>query len=150
MKKYFKLSLFFILSFNSLVALDDNERNEIDKIINHLTHAWNDCEGKGFGDYYSEDADFVNIFGTAFSGKQEIEIRHVKILETFLRGSRFEVIDTKVREAKSEVVISQVFWKVTNISSPRAESMKGIFTHTFIKSNGIWEITATQNTLISP
>jgi len=28
--------------------------------------------------------------------------------------------------------------------------MKGIFTHTFVKVDGRWEIAATQNTLISP
>jgi uncharacterized protein (TIGR02246 family) len=150
MKKYLSFSLFFILSYTSLFALDNSDRNEIDRIVEHFTYAWNDCEGKGSGDYYAQDADFVNIFGTAFSGKQEIETRHVKIHETFLKGSLFEVIKTKIREAKPEVAITQVYWKVTNIQKPGAETMKGIFTHTFVKINGIWEIAATQNTLIAP
>lgn len=80
----------------------------------------------------------------------QIETRHVKIHETFLKGSIFEVVDTKVREAKPEVVIAQVYWKVTNIQKPGAETMKGIFTHTFVKNNNLWEIAATQNTLIAP
>lgn len=92
----------------------------------------------------------MNIFGTAFSGRQEIETRHLKILKTFLKGSIFEVTETKVREIKPEVVIAQVYWKVTNIQKPGAETMKGIFTHAFVKNNGTWEITSTQNTLISP
>lgn len=150
MKKHFSYSLFFILSFTSLFALEISDRNAIDKIVEHFTHAWNDCEGKGSGDYYAQDADFVNIFGTAFAGKQEIETRHVKIHETFLKGSIFEVIEAKVREAKPEVVIAQVYWKVTNIQKPGTETMKGIFTHTFVKNNGTWEIASTQNTLIAP
>jgi len=150
MKKYLSFSLFFILSCTALFALDINDQKEIDKIIEHFTHAWNDCKGKGFGDYYAQDADFVNIFGTAFTGKEEIETRHVKILETFLKGSIFEVVKTKVREVKPEVVIAQVYWKVTNIQKPGAETMKGIFTHTFVKNNNIWEIAASQNTLTSP
>lgn len=149
MKKQLSLCLFLILSFTSLFALDTSNRNAIDKIVEHFTHAWND-EGKGFGDYYAQDADFVNIFGTAFAGKQEIETRHVKIHETFLKGSIFEVIEVKVREVKPEVVIALVYWRVINIQKPGAETMKGILTHTFIKNNGIWEITSTQNTLISP
>ena len=116
----------------------------------HFTGAWNHSEGKGSGDYYAQDADFVNIFGTAFSGKQEIEARHVKIHETFLKGSIFEVVETKIREAKPEVVIAQVYWNVTNIQKPGGETMKGIFTHTFVKNNSSWEIASTQNTLISP
>jgi uncharacterized protein (TIGR02246 family) len=149
MKKCLSFFLFFILTFTSLLALDIRDRNEIDKIVEHFTHAWNDCEGKGSGDYYAQDADFVNIFGTVFSGKQEIEIRHMKIHETFLKGSIFEVIETKAREAKPDVVIALVYWKVTNIQKPGAETMKGIFTHIFVKNNGAWEIAATQNTLIS-
>ncbi|MGL5264141.1 MAG: YybH family protein, partial [Candidatus Rhabdochlamydia sp.] len=148
MKKNLSFSLFFILSFTSLFALNTSDRNAINKVVEHFAYAWNDCEGKGFGDYYAQDADFVNIFGTAFSGKQEIETRHIKILETFLKGSIFEVIETKVREIKPEVVIAQVYWKVTNIQKSGAETMKGIFTHTFVKNNGTWEITSTQNTLI--
>lgn len=150
MKKIVSFSLFFLLSFPSIFALDTWDRNEIEKIIDHFTHAWNACEGKGSGDFYAEDADFVNIFGVAFSGKQEIEARHVKIHEAFLKGTLFEVIQTKVREATPEVVIAHVYWKVTHTQKPAADSMKGIFTHTFVKVNGRWEITATQNTLISP
>jgi uncharacterized protein (TIGR02246 family) len=149
MKKYVSFFLFFTLSFTTLFALDTTDRNAIDKIVGHFTHAWNDCAGKGSGDYYAQDADFVNIFGTAFSGKQEIETRHLKIHETFLKDSIFEVVETKVREAKPEVAIAQVYWKVTNIQKPGAETMKGIFTHTFVKNNGTWEIASTQNTLIS-
>jgi uncharacterized protein (TIGR02246 family) len=150
MKKRLSCVLVFVLSVTSLLALDTNDRNAIDTIVEHYTHAWNDCEGRGFGHYYAQDADFVNIFGMAFSGKQEIEDRHIKILETFLKGSRFEVIETKVREVKPDVVIAQVYWKVTNIQKPGAETMKGIFTHTFLKSNDTWEIAAAQNTLIAP
>ncbi len=149
MKKHLGISLFLIFSLTSLFALEDTDRNAIDKIVEHFTLAWNEREGKGSGDYYAQDADFVNIFGTAFAGKQEIETRHVQIHETFLKGSIFEVIETKVREAKPEVVIAQVYWKVTNIQKPGAETMKGVFTHTLVKNNGSWEIASTQNTLIS-
>ncbi|MBS0629506.1 MAG: SgcJ/EcaC family oxidoreductase [Verrucomicrobia bacterium] len=150
MNKRLSCCLFFILSFSSLFALGTTDRQAIDQIVEHFTHAWNDCEGHGSADYYAEDADFVNIFGMAFAGKEEIESRHVQIHETFLKGSLFEVVETKVREAKPEVVIAQVYWKVSNIQKPVAETMNGIFTHTFVKNNGIWEIAATQNTLISP
>ncbi|MBN9377676.1 MAG: hypothetical protein BGO14_11320 [Chlamydiales bacterium 38-26] len=150
MKKIVSISLFFLLSFPSIFALDTWDRNQIEKIIDHFTEAWNACEGKGSGDFYSEDADFVNIFGAAFSGKQEIEARHVKIHEAFLKGTLFEVVETKLREAMPWVVIAHVYWKVTHTQKPEAESMKGIFTHTFVKVDGRWEIAATQNTLISP
>lgn len=153
MKKYCHFFLFMFLSTtSSIFALDTNDHKTINQMIEHFTNAWNYHEGHGSADYYAEDADFVNIFGMAFSGKQEIEIRHIKIHETFLKGSTFEVIDLKLREAMPDVVIAHVHWKVSHIQKPGKdplkETMYGIFTHVLLKNHEKWEITATQNTLI--
>lgn len=146
MKKYISFSLFSLLALtSSLSALDTTDRNAIHNIVEHVTHAWNAHQGRGFADHYASDADFVNIFGMTFLGRQEIEDRHIEILKTFLKGSIFEVTGLRLREAKSDVVIAQVHWKVTNIQKP----MEGVFTHTFVKNKDEWEITSSQNTLIS-
>lgn len=154
MKKYLTFFLLSILTTPfSMFALDANDHHDIKQIIEHFTNAWNYNGGQGSADYYAEDADFVNIFGTVFSGKQEIETRHIKIHETFLKGSLFEVIDLKLREAKPHVVIAHVYWEVSNVQKPGKDSlnetMRGVFTHVFLKNHGSWEITATQNTSIS-
>lgn len=121
-----------------MFALDTSDHKKINQIIEHFTNAWNYHEGRGSADYYEQDADFVNIFGMAFAGKQEIETRHIKIHESFLKGSTFEVTDLRLREAKPGVVIAHVYWKVSNIQKPGKdplnETMKGIFTHVFLKN----------------
>lgn len=148
MKKYMVFSLLIILSMTStMFALDANDHKMINQIIEHFSDAWNYQEGEGSADYYAQDADFVNIFGMVFAGKQEIETRHKKIHETILKGSTFEVLYLRLREAKTDVVVAHVYWKVSNI--PLNEAMKGIFTHIFLKNNDKWEIVATQNTQIS-
>lgn len=154
MKKYMIFFLLVIVTMSSSIfALDTNDHKTINQIIENFTNAWNDHGGQGSADYYAQDADFVNIFGMAFAGKQEIEERHLKIHESFLKGSIFEVTDLKLREAKPGVVIAHVYWKVSNIQKPGKdplkETMKGIFTHVILKSQDKWEITATQNTSIA-
>lgn len=144
----------FLLLTSSLFALDPTDEAAINQIIEHFADAWNNHEGRSSADYYSQDADFVNIFGMLFKGKEEIETRHIKIHETFLRGSTFKVINARLREAKPGVVIAHVDWQVTDIQRLEQnfiyEVMNGIFTHVFLKHDDKWEITATQNTLISP
>lgn len=140
-----KMLLILLTAASSLLALDVNDDKAIHQIVEHFTNAWNEHEGHGSADYYAENADFVNIFGMVFSGKEEIEARHVKIHEAFLKGSTFEVAEIKLREAKPDVVIAHVHWKV---SFPENEPMKGVFTHVFLKTNDKWEITASQNTLL--
>lgn len=150
------MSLFLLIilsTTSSIFALDTIDHQTINQIVEHFTNAWNYHEGQGSADYYEQDADFVNIFGMAFAGKQEIETRHIKIHESFLKGSKFEVTDLRLREAKPGVVIAHVYWKVSNIQKPGkdplSETMEGIFTHVFLKNHDKWEITATQNTTIS-
>lgn len=144
--------LFLSLLFaSSIFALDTGDLDSIHKIVGHFTNAWNQHEGRGSADYYAEDADFVNIFGAAFSGKKEIESRHIKIHETFLKGTVFEVTNLKIREVKPGIAMVQAYWIVNGIQKPGAqakESMKGVFTHAFIKNNDHWEITSTQNTIV--
>lgn len=154
MKKHTCLFLFTIISTaTSMFALENNDYKAINKIIDHFSVAWNHQQGQGFADYYTQDADFVNIFGMTFAGKQEIEVRHIKILESILKGSIFEVINVRLREAKPDLVIAHVNWKVSNIQEPGKEplkeTIKGVFTHVFLKNQDKWEIVATQNTLIS-
>lgn len=154
MKKYIRFFLLMMASFSApAAALETDDHQTINQIIEHFTNAWNEHAGHGSADYYSQDADFVNIFGMAFAGKQEIEDRHVKIHESFLKGSIFEVTDLRLREAKPGVAVAHVYWKVSNIqkqgNNPLNETMKGIFTHVLLKNQDKWEITATQNTRIS-
>lgn len=152
MKKCVSFCFIVILSVvSSVFALDESDCKAINQIVDHFTNAWNYHEGHGSADFYAQDADFVNIFGMAFAGKEEIETRHIQIHESFLKGTIFEVIELKLREATQDVVIAHVYWKVTHTqnSGKDPQPTKGIFTHVFLKNQDKWEITATQNTLIT-
>lgn len=132
-------------------GLDLRDHHAIHQIIERMSEAWNEHHGYGFADDYALDASFVNIFGMVLLGKEEIETRHINILATFLKGSRFEAIDVQLRAIKPGVVIVHVFWEVTNIQNPEKEllggTLRGIFTHVLVKNNDKWEIAASQNTL---
>ena len=59
-------------------------------------------------------------------------------------------LDAKDREAKPDVVIAHVHWKVNNMRHhPHKEAIQGIFTYVLLKTNEVWEIAATQNTLMN-
>ena len=141
----------FVFGFCAFLgALEEADQSAILAVINSYTHAWNQKAGKGFGDGFTEDADFVNVFGMHFKGKAEIEDRHLQILQTFLKGSSLKIMDTKVREAKPGVAIALVHWSLDGYCNPfcdkPSEVREGLFTHVFIKVNNEWKITASQNT----
>ncbi len=144
----------FLLCLQCAFAIEPKDQLAIDKVVQRWTHAWNRDAGVGLGKLYSDDADFVNIFGMHFHGGSEIEERHVAILRTFLQGSLFSVVDMQFREVSPGLVIALVHWKLDGFYRPNqdrsssGEIRYGRFTHVFIKREGKWEITATQNTLL--
>lgn len=80
-----KTIIFFSFVTTFLCALTPEDEKAIHTIINDYTDAWNNREGKGFADGFADDADFVNIFAMVFSGREEIELRHQQILQSFLK-----------------------------------------------------------------
>lgn len=140
-----------LLSTKTAFAYDTCDYQAIVDIVNHFAEAWNKNQGRGIADNYAQNADFVNVAGMQFSGKQEIEQVHNQFLKTSAKGSFFQITNLKIREAKPDLVIAQVNWKLSNIQTsghqPHPGTMTGIFTHVLVKDNGKWEIESSQNTL---
>lgn len=146
------LTTLFMMTMTSVFGWEQADQAAIHGIIKDYTEAWNFRGCIGFGDGFTEEADFVNIFGMHFSGKEEIEQRHIQILKTFLKDSTMEIQDIQLREVQPGVVIALVRWKVQGFRHPSTASntsteREGIFTHVFINTNNQWKITASQNTL---
>lgn len=152
MKKSYLSLLAIFFACTSLASLEPDDELAIREIVQNFTNTWNYHAGQGLGDYYDDNADFVTMSGTAISGKQAIEAWHIQILKTRLKGSIFQVLDLRIREAAEGAVIAQVYWELDIFQKPGDPSqlivLKGIFTHTILNVLGAWAIHATQNTQI--
>lgn len=143
----------FCVCLNPLFALEEADKTAVLAIVQGYTEAWNQHGGRGFGEGFSEDADFVNIYGMHFSGKKEIEERHIAILSRFLKGSLLIVQDIRLREVHPGLIVALVCWKLDGYRAPgedisvHGELREGIFTQVFVKGEQNWQITASQNTL---
>lgn len=141
------------LLFSPLYAIEETDVNSINTIIANYTKSWNERGCHGFADDFTEDADFINIFGMVFKGREEIEQRHVQILATIYKGSKLEILDTQLREIQPGIILALIRWKLYGYHTPRSdlslpgETREGIFSQLFIESHGKWEITASQNTM---
>ncbi len=149
--------LFFTLSpiFSTFAfALDTEDQLTIKALIQGYTAAWNAEDGNKFASGFTDDADFVNIYGMHISKKDEIAARHQLIITSFLKGSKLEILNTQMREVKVGTVIAHVRWKLDGYREPSSgsdflgETREGIFTQVFIKEYGKWFITASHNTLM--
>lgn len=142
--------LTIILPINHTIALSNLEQADIEEIIHSYAQAWNEQAGVGFAKDFSEDADFVNIYGMHFSGREEIESRHVHIMQTFLKDSKIKIENIKLREVNPGLVIALIDWSVEGfrmMHSNKVGKREGLFTQVFLFDNNKWEIIASQNTL---
>ncbi len=151
MKMKFNFLLVFLTLTTAAYALDRSDKVAIDAIIERMSETWNHQAGNGFADSYAQNASFVNIFGMAFFGKEEIEKRHVAVLDSFLKGSKFQVDALSLREVQPGIAIVLMDWTVTHVPTEDnfhlGSTLQGVYTHVFVNHNGKWEITASQNTL---
>ena len=145
--------LIFLITTPLTWALERSDRQAIEGLIQNQTTVWNEKGCVGYGEGYAEDATFVNIYGMIFDGKNDIEDRHIKILNTFLKGSKIENTSVVLREVKSDVVIALVQWRLQGYRTPKSdlslpgEIREGIFTQTLVSDGKKWMITASQNTM---
>lgn len=146
--------LMILFNINTANALDQADQSAIEDVIENYMNAWNYQGGRGFADGFSEDADFVNIFGKHYSGRAEIEERHVQIIQTFFKDSVLRILNVRLREAQPDLVVALVDWRLEGFRTSSSDLNKpgktrdGIFTQFFVKANNKWEIIASQNTLI--
>ena len=136
---------------------EDSLRRSIDLYVD----GWQQKSGELFVRPFAEGAQFVNIFGTHFSGKAVVASRHQKIFETFLKGTRLVVEKVTYTGVKDDLGLAHVVWQLSGLSSehclanPQENSLgcprRGIFNHVFVAAAdalGGWQIVETQNTLI--
>ncbi len=77
-------------------------------IVTGLAASWNTADGAGYGTAFTEDAEFVNVYGHHFHGRAVIAAGHQQIFDTVYRGSRIAGTVEGVRTIGPGVALAQV------------------------------------------
>jgi uncharacterized protein (TIGR02246 family) len=131
--------------------------SQIQRIITKQEVAWNVGDSSGFGSAFTEDADFINILGQAFHGREAITQVHNMILNGPSKGSHATVTIHQFRQLTPDVVLVEAMYEVTGYKSlppgitPTSEGvLKTRVKYVLIKRDEAWQIVAAQNTAILP
>jgi uncharacterized protein (TIGR02246 family) len=155
-KEIVKWGLFFIfplLLSPAVWGLTNADKLAIEALVAKFDQSWNDKQGAGFSDLYTNNGDFINIYGMHITGNSDIELRHKQILKTFLKDSKLHTDNISLKEITPEVVSAYVMWTIKGYREPGTdnkipgETRKGVFTHIFLHQDNQWLITTTQNTM---
>jgi uncharacterized protein (TIGR02246 family) len=129
-------------------TLGDHDTREFHAILAALGEAWGRADGAGFAAAFTGDADFVNILGMAFRGRDAITAQHQQIFDTIYKGSlaSFELVSS--RKLADGVTLAHVAATLNAPGGPRPGITRTMATAVLVKADAAWRIAAFQNTVV--
>jgi uncharacterized protein (TIGR02246 family) len=125
-------------------AMSGADEKAIHQVFSSLVNTWNSHDMKAHCSVFAPDADFVNVNGWWWQGREEIERQHKTAHETVFKTTVAEIAPKKIRLLKPDVAVVQATWRVSGdvrSTNPRDYMM----TYVLRKYAGDWLILAAQN-----
>jgi uncharacterized protein (TIGR02246 family) len=151
-----------VLPFAARLFAAPGDEEQVRRAVNSFAETWNHHDMEAFGRLFAPDADFVNVAGDWWKGRQAIEERHAYAHGTIPADTpgdlprywgifktstlRFTQID--VRFLRKDVAVVHVGMELlgdARTTNPRHSTATFILT----RQNGGWLIAAAQNTEIN-
>jgi uncharacterized protein (TIGR02246 family) len=127
------------------------------KLVADQTEAWNRSDAAAWSKDFAPDAAFINIVGTVFNGREEIEKRHAFVFDTAFKGSRTEVTVTRLAFIDNAVAVVDMEHVVTGyaglppgVQATEPGVLKTRMRFVLKKTGKAWQIVAGQNTDVKP
>jgi uncharacterized protein (TIGR02246 family) len=118
----------------------------LEAIVAGLEKAWNSGDGTGYGSHFTEDADFVNIFGHHGKGRQAIAAAHDQIFSTVYKGSVNRLELTGTRMLAPNVALAHMRASLEVPAGPMAGRIEALPSAVLVRDQGGWKIAAFHNT----
>jgi uncharacterized protein (TIGR02246 family) len=126
----------------------------VKSVVASLAESWNRHDMTAFAAAFAENADFVNVIGMHWQGRQEIEIKHAQTHRTIFRNSVLQIVEVTVRFLTPTIALAHARTELKGAESLREpvapEVRRTLLTCVLMKDADRWLITAAHNTDIVP
>lgn len=145
------------LESNAFAQTPTSPESQIARLLTKQEVAWNVGDSASFSSVFSEDADFINILGQVFHGREAITQIHGFILGGQFKGSHTTITMRQFRQITPDVVLVEALYELTGyrslppgITPTEAGILKTRMKYVFLKRDDAWQIVAAQNTALLP
>jgi len=139
---------------NSPAGQSAKEASDVKAVVADLAENWNRHDMKGFAALFAENADFVNVIGMHWHGRQEIEEKHAQTHRTIFRNSVLQIVEVTVRFLTPTIALAHARTELKGAESLREavapELRRALLTCVLMKDADHWLITAAHNTDMVP
>lgn len=122
---------------------------EVTQIVHTFAECWNRHDMYTFAELFAPDAEFVNVVGLWWKGRDEIKKAHEFTHATMFKNSRLTISDVSVRFPVAAIAIARSRWVLEGHVSPEGASpppRNGILLNILEAKSGAWLIIDSQNT----
>ena len=120
------------------------------ELIGRLEQAWNEADGRAFGEPFSADADFVNIRGEHHRGQEAIAAGHQAIFDSIYKDSSVDYELIQARALSGDVILAHAAGVLRVPSGPLAGEHSAVQSLVLVRGDDGWKIAGFHNTLVAP
>lgn len=122
---------------------------EVSRIVEAFAQCWNRHDMASFAELFAPDAEFVNVVGLWWKGREEIRKAHEFSHATMFSNSRLTLLDRSVRFPVAQVAIARARWSLEGHVAPDGAALPprtGVLLNVLSNVSGRWQIIDSQNT----
>lgn len=129
-----------------------NDSIAIGKQVNAFFASWNRHDFSDMKNYVAVDADFVNVAGMHWKGREDIQYAHNKTHEQIFKDKPLTKVSVVIRFLTDGVALAHVQMHLQgDLITPdgsKKVAPDALATFVFLRKKGIWLITAVENVFI--
>lgn len=129
--------------------LSDGAEEQITRAAEAFEAGWNAHDLAAASAFFDEDADFVNVVGQWWRGRDEIVARLRECHVDRFRDSTLRIPSVSIRFLRFDVAVVHLTWTLAGDRGPDGAGLplrRGIITLTTSHRKGRWRCDAAQNT----
>lgn len=122
---------------------------EVTQVVHTFAECWNRHDMNAFAELFAPEAEFVNVVGLWWKGREEIKKAHELTHATIFRNSRLMLADVSVRFPHENIAIARSRWVLEGHVSPEGAPLParhGILLNILYRNLAGWLIIDSQNT----
>jgi uncharacterized protein (TIGR02246 family) len=135
------------ISFTVFAQTPISDEAKIRALIDLGTETWNAHDMEKWSTRFIDDADFINIRGVWWKGREEIRDRHAVLHKSMFRNSRLTVIDYKSKMLGPTVATAIVTVEMMGQETPGGTYRSDFnrYTAVLVKVKDDWRIASFHN-----
>jgi uncharacterized protein (TIGR02246 family) len=114
----------------------------VDATVLTLMHAWNHHDMRAWAACFTDDADYVDVSGTHWRGRSEIEARQMELHANAHRNSTMRISEWSIRFLNPETCLVDMRWDMKGGS---IRKRKGMLTMVLVPDGTGWRASVAQN-----